>query len=146
MLVRFQRRRQFLAAVASAAVPLAVAGCGTLLHPERRGQGSGKLDWRIVGLDAAGLLLFFVPGVIAFAVDFHQGTIFLPQGHSGLTPEHSDLYAVRIPADELTLERIAETVSVQTNQPVTLQPGGYQSVPLQSVESFWSSRDRLLQG
>lgn len=55
-----------------------LAGCGTLLHPERKGQKDGRLDAGIVVLDAIGLLFFLIPGVIAFAVDFSNGTIYLP--------------------------------------------------------------------
>ena len=53
-------------------------GCGTLLYPERRGQVAGHLDAGVVILDAIGLLFFIIPGVIAFAVDFSNGTIYLP--------------------------------------------------------------------
>src|SRR4029077_13755883 len=57
---------------------LQVVSCGTLLYPERRGQPVGPLDAGVVALDAVGLLLFFVPGIVAFAVDFATGTIYLP--------------------------------------------------------------------
>src|SRR5882672_9814859 len=57
-----------------------LAGCGTLMYPERRGQRGGRLDVGIVVLDAIGLLFFIIPGVIAFAVDFSNGTIYLPSG------------------------------------------------------------------
>ena len=63
-----------------AAGAFTVVGCGTVLHPERRGQPAGPLDWKVVALDAVGLLFFFVPGVIEFAVDFNNGTIYLPSG------------------------------------------------------------------
>lgn len=56
-----------------------LAGCGSILHPSRVGQPrQGPLDWKVVALDGLGLLLFFVPGVVAFAVDYYNGTIFLP--------------------------------------------------------------------
>ena len=54
------------------------SGCGTIFYPERRGQKSGHLDMGIVLLDGLGLLLFLIPGIIAFAVDFSNGTIYLP--------------------------------------------------------------------
>jgi hypothetical protein len=63
-----------------AAVLGALLGCGTILYPERRGQQAGQLDAGIVVLDALGLLVFFVPGVVAFAVDFATGAIYLPRG------------------------------------------------------------------
>jgi len=53
-------------------------GCGTILYPERKGQLSGRIDPSIAVLDGLGLLLFLIPGVIAFAVDFNNGTIYLP--------------------------------------------------------------------
>ena len=57
-------------------------GCGTILYPERRSQSAGKLDTDIVLLDGVGLLFFLIPGVIAFAVDFATGAIYLPAGTS----------------------------------------------------------------
>jgi len=63
------------------------SGCGTILHPERKGQIDGQLDPSIVVLDALGLLFFLVPGVIAFAVDFSNGTIYLPGGESAQLSE-----------------------------------------------------------
>ena len=41
------------------------------------------MDWGIFALDAVGLLLFFLPGVIAFAVDFSTGAIYLPPPNIG---------------------------------------------------------------
>lgn len=53
-------------------------GCGTILHPERKGQIDGRIDPSIALLDGIGLLLYLIPGIIAFAVDFNNGTIYLP--------------------------------------------------------------------
>ncbi len=55
-----------------------LAACGTILHPERRGQTRGRLDVGIVLLDGVGLFFFLIPGIIAYAVDFSNGTIYLP--------------------------------------------------------------------
>ena len=55
-----------------------LAGCGTLMYPERKGQKGGRLDVGIAALDGIGLLVFVVPGIIAYAVDFYNGTIYLP--------------------------------------------------------------------
>ncbi|HEX4071554.1 MAG TPA: hypothetical protein VHX68_10300, partial [Planctomycetaceae bacterium] len=53
--------------------------CGTLIHPDRCGQpNSGILDPSIVILDGLGVLVFIVPGVVAFVVDFADGAIYLP--------------------------------------------------------------------
>jgi len=49
------------------------------MHAERRGQPhSNQIDWKIAALDGLGLLLFVIPGIVAFAVDFHTGAIYLP--------------------------------------------------------------------
>jgi len=57
---------------------LQLAGCGTIMYPERKGQKSGKIDAGVAILDGIGLLFFLIPGIIAFAVDFNNGTIYLP--------------------------------------------------------------------
>src|SRR5262249_47382389 len=66
-----------------------LAGCGTILYPERRGQVGGRLDVGVVVLDAIGLLFFLIPGIIAFAVDFSNGTIYLPAHLHPVTVEHT---------------------------------------------------------
>ena len=79
--MKISRRNLIGAAVLSSSTS-ALAGCGTILYPERRGQSAGRLDPAVVILDGIGLLFFFVPGVIAFAVDFNNGTIYLPNSQS----------------------------------------------------------------
>lgn len=82
------QRRQFLktlskpvvlAPVALTPVALFSTGCGTLMHSERMGQPhSHQIDWKVAALNGLGMLFFFVPGVVAFAVDFYTGAIYLP--------------------------------------------------------------------
>jgi hypothetical protein len=55
-----------------------LTGCGTLMYPERKGQKTGRIDMGVFLLDAVGLLFFLIPGIIAFVVDFNNGTIYLP--------------------------------------------------------------------
>ena len=62
-----------------AAFMLQLIGCGTLMYPERRGQRAGSIDAGVAILDGIGLLFGIIPGVIAFAVDFSNGTIYLPE-------------------------------------------------------------------
>lgn len=74
-------RLRFAALTLCLALALApLQGCGTLLFPERRGQESGHVDPNIVLLDALGLVLFIVPGLVSFIVDFATGAIYLPPG------------------------------------------------------------------
>lgn len=57
--------------------------CGTILYPERRGQKHGRIDPAVAIMDGIGLLLFLIPGLAAFAVDFATGAIYLPGGRRG---------------------------------------------------------------
>ncbi len=57
-----------------------MAGCGTLIYPERQGQPRGDIDPTVAIIDGIGLLFFVIPGLVAFVVDFHTGAIYLPPG------------------------------------------------------------------
>lgn len=132
-------RRDFLRLAAAGGASTA-AGCGTLLHPERRGQPAGRLDWGIVVLDAIGLLFFFIPGVIAFAVDFSNGTIYLPPDYYGGAIPLDDrrrLQTVQVPRPGLTREGIARAVSAHTGRKVRLIDGAYQTRELAGIDDFW---------
>jgi len=75
------RFRGFLAGAIVAGLMLSLTGCGTLFYPERKGQLQGRVDPGVAVADGLGLLLFIVPGVIAYAVDFSNDTIYLPDSH-----------------------------------------------------------------
>ena len=51
-------------------------------YPDRRGQIEGQIDPLIAGANAIGILFYVIPGLIAFAVDFATGAIYLPQGQT----------------------------------------------------------------
>ncbi len=99
--------KTWLIPICAAVIAAQLVGCGTILYPERRGQSSvEKLDADIVILDAIGLLFFLVPGVIAFAVDFATGTIYLPRGQKSKV---SDLLGEpEIREEHLTARSVAE--------------------------------------
>jgi len=138
-------RRQFVRSVVLIASGAASAGCGTILYPERRGQPSGRLDWGVVALDGIGLLLFFVPGVIAFAVDFITGAIYLPyDGYGSLDAARPGrLRRIDVPRHQLTREEIARAVSEVTGRSISLEPDSYESRPLDDLDAFWDARDEL---
>jgi hypothetical protein len=97
------------------------ASCGTIIHPERINQPRvGRLDFSIVLLDGLGLLFFFVPGVVAFVVDFATGAIYLPPGY-GDASDPSKWRVVHVPKDELTRAKIAEVVARETGKNVDLE-------------------------
>lgn len=106
-------------------------GCGTLLYPERRGQKGGNIDVGVALLDGVGLLVFLIPGVIAFAVDFTTGAIYLPEGKSG----HS-IKVVRVNPEELSKEKIREVVARETGIPVALDSDKTEVFALNKTEDI----------
>lgn len=111
--------RKTLAVLLCAAV---TSACGTIMHPERKGQRDGNIDAGVAILDGLGLLFFIIPGVIAFAVDFSNGTIYYPKGHVRFDPKKArpeDLEAliarrtgVAVRFDDPSLEAYRENEAV----------------------------------
>ena len=139
-------RRGFVQMSAAGAVGL-VAGCGTILHPERRNQPpGGGLDWGIVAMDAVGLLLFFIPGVIAFAVDFSTGAIYLPPdgyGDARRPANDEPLVEVQVPPKELTPQRLEQVASMHAGRDVRLVRGEFLTAPLAKLAEFWPTWEKL---
>ena len=111
--------RRIICVVALLALFLQTTACGTLLYPERKGQTGGSIDPGVAVLDAAGLLLFVVPGLVAFGVDFINGTIYLPN-----TQKSSDSDAmireVTVAAEKMDARQIEGIVAAATGYEVTL--------------------------
>ena len=63
------------------------SACGSIFYPERRGQISGQIDPGVAILNGIGLLIYIIPGLIAFGVDFATGAIYLPNGKYSVAPE-----------------------------------------------------------
>lgn len=97
---------------------LNVTGCGTILHPERKGQTDGRIDPAIAIMDGVGLLLFVIPGIIAFAVDFHNGTIYLP-GTQGSLHDDDGTRVVKFDG-ELDIEELESIVEKETGRDLEL--------------------------
>lgn len=117
--------KKLMAMMISTGLILNLTACGTILHPERKGQSSGRLDAGIVLLDAVGLLFFFVPGVIAFAVDFSNGTIYLPDGYTQqLTEEELESVTTNGKVDEQKLKAVIgnKTALNIPDKPLTVTP------------------------
>ncbi|UCG80562.1 MAG: hypothetical protein JSV60_11540 [Desulfobacterales bacterium] len=110
------------------------ASCGYFIHPERRGQTGAKIDTQIAILDGLGLLLFIIPGVIAYAVDFSSGAIYLPGGEksSSITPDNENVVVVQTDKDELNFQTINEIVKEHTGY--TVDTASAQVYELDSVD------------
>ncbi|WP_458734801.1 hypothetical protein [Zobellella taiwanensis] len=80
-------RKKSLALVLAGIITTQLAACGTVFYPERKGQISGRIDPVVAIANGIGLLFFIVPGVVAFAVDFSNGTIYLPGGRAEQQPD-----------------------------------------------------------
>ncbi|GAB3389679.1 polyribonucleotide nucleotidyltransferase [Azotobacter armeniacus] len=81
-------RTRILGGLLAVALTTQLSACGSIFFPDRRGQIEGKVDFLVVGLDTIGLLFYMIPGVIAFAIDFTTGAIYLPPGDSySVAPE-----------------------------------------------------------
>jgi len=137
-------RRNFLrrlaAFTAGLGAPVWMTSCGALIHPERVGQPrTGRLDPSVVLLDGLGLLLFLVPGVVAFIVDFATGAIYMPPEEYSLKddPERTTSGLVKIQvAEPLTRERIEQVVSRASGQSVELKPGVYRAESVKSLNEY----------
>ncbi len=125
--------RRWVSGLVLAGVLAQLAGCGTIFWPERKGQPPGHLDPKVVALDAAGLLLFFIPGVIAFAVDFSNGTIYLPPESQANTDSSTHGWTpVRTSSKSPTPAEIELIVRQRTGKSIRLQPGRYRATQLES--------------
>ena len=107
MRLKFRIGKTWMIPICAAVIAAQLVGCGTILYPERRGQSAmEKLDADIVILDGIGLLFFLVPGVIAFAVDFATGAIYLPRGQKSNVGDL--LGEAEIREERLTVRSVAE--------------------------------------
>ena len=99
-----------------------VIGCGTLIYPERKGQTGGRIDPGIAILDAAGLLLFIIPGVIAFGVDFTTGAIYLPSktAKASTATGQDGIVVIKVNPADLNLATLERTLQEQTGENIRL--------------------------
>ncbi len=82
--------RKATSVIVGLALIFSLCSCGYFLYPERRGQTEGRVDPAIMVVDCVLLVFFLVPGVIALAVDFSSGAIYLPKGSAGLQKIDAD--------------------------------------------------------
>ena len=110
-------------------------GCGTILYPNRRGQRGGRIDAGVAILDGIGLLFFIIPGVIAFAVDFGNGSIYLPGGVSGPF-KGAGVKTIRFDPRRGGPKDIERLIRENTGVAVKLDQPGMQRTELNSVDDL----------
>lgn len=108
-------------------------GCGTILYPQRRGQQAGKIDAGVAVMDGIGLLLFIIPGVIAFAVDFSTGAIYLP-GTSRSSLDLDKSKVIKFDSKNWTNESLEKIVKRETGIDVKLNQSGIKITRLGSMD------------
>lgn len=120
----------FARCIAAALILTQVSGCGLILYPERDGQPKGgRIDPAVAILDGIGLLFFLIPGLVAFAVDFATGTIYLPpddRAEGGWRPVHV--------AGELTPAAIQQVVRDETGAEVSLDDARLEAYRVASID------------
>jgi hypothetical protein len=93
-------------------------GCGTILYPKRIGQKGGNIDAGVAVMDGLCILLFVIPGIVAFIVDFSNGTIYLPGGGFGM-PDKENAKKVSFDAGKCTIADIEKIVKNETGYEVS---------------------------
>ena len=108
-----------------------LSGCGTIFYPERRGQRAGHIDAGVAILDGIGLLLFIIPGVIAFAVDFSNGTIYLPA-----SPSVTVIKQVKFDPKRSSVAEIEQIVKKETGRAIKLDQDNMEVSRLGSTDDI----------
>ena len=122
-------KKKVLALLLASTLTTQLAACGTVFYPERKGQISGRIDPVVAIANGVGLLFFIVPGVVAFAVDFATGAIYLPGGR------RAEL------APNATPDNLSEQLYASTGQRIDWQQDAVQVETLGSIEQV---QQRLL--
>lgn len=138
--------RRLLTVALCAVIAANSSSCGTLIHPDRVGQcRTGRLDPAIVALDGLGLLVFFVPGVIAFAVDFYTGAIYLPPGYceADTVPAGEEYVTVQLDPESMTPHDVELAVLQRTGKAIHLDPGMYRARRIRELPRFEAAVDKL---
>lgn len=113
--------RKFISVILVTILSLQLCSCGYILHPERRGQQSGQIDWAVAGLDSIGILFFILPGVIAFAVDIQSGTIYMPKNTPGLKTSQNNSQKIQLADKKIDKQNLASAIKNSTGRDIDLE-------------------------
>lgn len=145
-MIPLRSRRSFLSTMSLSVLSAGLSGCGTFLYPERRGQPGGRIDWKVVALDGIGLLLFFVPGVIAFAVDIYSGAIYLPPDEYSGTDQptlHEGFVSIPLPEERRDTRAIEAAIAANTGKQIRLDDERCHRTRLPALAQFNTLTERL---
>jgi hypothetical protein len=123
-----------------------LVGCGTLMYPERRGQKGGRVDVGVAILDGIGLLFFIIPGIIAYAVDFSEGTIYLPAGIARGSLNIKDIKQVKFDPKHYNAATIEKIIKRETGYAVKLSQDNMEVYKLKSLDDMMARFAEVLPG
>lgn len=125
---------------------LQVIGCGTLLYPERRGQTSGSIDPGVAIMDGIGLFFFVIPGLVAFAIDFTSGAIYLPSKRNKSASKGPEgMRVVYANPNGLSKQKVEEILSEQMGYSVYLNREDLIVSKLERPENVLERYDELVE-
>ncbi|MBR7140399.1 MAG: hypothetical protein IKD44_12770 [Lentisphaeria bacterium] len=109
--------RRFFLIAAMLSLLCSVTGCGTLFFSHRMGKKLSKtIDNRVFYTDCFLCLFGVVPGVVAFILDYENGTIYYTEAE--LLPD--DLFGMKkLPGGNMTPEEIAEKLSAALDKEIS---------------------------
>ncbi len=122
-----------------------LAGCGTIMYPERRGQKGGRIDAGVAVMDGLCLLLFVIPGIIAYAVDFSNGAIYLP-GTTRSSLDLKNIKQVKFNPKHYTYATIEKIIKEETGYAVKLNQDNMKIYRLESIDDMMMRFAEVLPG
>lgn len=122
-------KKRLICAALGATLVTQLSACGTLFYPDRRGQIEGRIDPAIAVANAIGILFYVIPGLLAFAIDFATGAIYLPDGQTAqIDPEQlKPLIGHDGQVDQLALKQLIQEqtgVQLPLDNPQLIQQRG----------------------
>lgn len=103
-------------------VLIQTGSCGFILYPERKGLTQGRIDPGVAILDCILFIPFVIPGIVALAVDFVTGCIYLPNGHADINTlsEGQDGERLAQADGQIDIKALERLLSEKTGQAVHL--------------------------
>lgn len=136
MRIRTNLRRALITLLACAHI----SACGLLLYPERKGQSGGRIDPTVAILDGVGCLFFLIPGLIAFAVDFHHGTIYLPGGAGPRLLTENDWQVLPVDREQLTPAGIEKLLNAHSDVSLSVADPRWDVLRADDIRAFAALR------
>ena len=150
-------RRQFAFGAVAAGATSMLSACGTLMYPERKNRPhSNVVNRKVLWCDIIGIVLFGIFGIIGMAIDFQNGTMYLPRGHASTGRQNlrqriaarlgrsQDLIVVQLPADQRSIEDYERVASEHFGRTISLSDASLRHEVIETPRQFFPRVRRLL--